>query len=518
MKHFLKAVLLCSVAAALAVACSDDDSTGAKVTVSGKLDSTLVASKPFTLNPIAMLERLLIKESTAADSGIKKVWAIPAPAEFGGAISSESMQYIKEINVGSDGTINAELEKTFEYDYQGTTYTLHLNWILVLMDESGNPVGYVSIPTASSGSSSLQGLPVGWASADAIDLGTMTKSGNDAVSNKTTSDLATVVNYTVDQLAEMASTDDTLRILKNLINNCDFSDKNNIKCVTAELTFVFTGDYDQITTDYNRADTFAGYNIYLSNENYDSSEADKICDGTVVYNLYPPSDVVVHYDGGTHTFTATDPLTTGTSSATMTGHGDDAMQCSKNIPSMVDVSKSTTDSSQWQFEFLAGAEESNRGSDDLPSGTWSLNRTESGSSVNVANFDFAIGKPVDDSGHIKVFVPAIKITTDSSGVIQKIYIKWYIYDTTTSSYKEADIDVMSAFIGNTVSIEIADYTGTDTYSKYKGNLSLQQNMEVDIPSDWNFTYNDKSATHYAELIGVFYTMGGQNYSFFWRKD
>ena len=120
----------------------------------------------------------------------------------------------------------------------------------------------------------------------------------------------------------------------------------------------------------------------------------------------------------------------------------------------------------------------------------------------IGKYQLSYSLPTTNDGHLKVPTPALKLDLDSNNKLKGAYVKWYIYNESTSQYEEADlnslqaitdgysfhIDDFNGITGNTNRVEI--HCNDNNFSKNYVDITQCQNY----PSDgiyYNYNAEDK---------------------------
>jgi len=456
------------------------------------------------------------------------VWAIPVAKIQGLNIDPVNLKLRKTSSIASDGGFSFELSKTITIEEveavapevngqfpAGTTFDV--DWLLVLMSGE-TPLGVIALQGDTS-FDELVSLPISVFDAVRMDLGSVDPSNGTAALS--VGGIAGDLNLAADSLAALARSDDILRVIQDVIRNCDLSTG---RCISARQSFVFMGDYTAITdtVSFDRADTYTGYQFYLDlSDVYDSTDFDGMCPtsgaAAVEYRLTPPGAITI--EGSTYDVST--PLATGSASGSPQDiNNGAATECFKTGQPIY-LRKSSTD---WQLQFITG-DTASQLTTVMPAGDWILGRKGTGESAftEVARFEFDLASPVDANGNPIVVVPGVRFETGANGELTTLHVKWYRY--TAGGYVEVtDTAFLQSIIGG-FGISLDDFDGTTGSS---GRRSAQQNdigfatasIDVsDLDGNGPFYYNSSDPARYnLDYFGISYQFGGQGFRFAWRNN
>ncbi len=467
------------------------------------------------------------------------VWAIPI-AKIQGANIDPINVYLRQSSIlSSDGNFSFDLPQSITVQELKSKlpdiklppdippdYTFELDWLIVSVDTSTKPVTVLDMIqlTGNSGYDSLMLLPISSFTVNSFDLGVIT----DGDSEKTTDTIETVSTIKGESLKILSRADNIMRSLKNIIQNCDIEHN---KCISATQSFAFSGDYANIGTRFDIAESYSGYQFYLDlNDYYGPSDFDGICPGgssspSVIYTLTPPANITIN----STTYGPANPMTTGSSPGLQEPRGTNEMVCSQGKDNVF-LWKRKDNSGQWKewgLQFITG-DSPQELTTQMPQGQWSLKRNGN----EIAKFEFILANPVDTNGKPLVFVPAIRLRNNGNDVIPgdpitHVEVKWYRWDDTTGDYVEItgdDLTMLDDLAGNfgVSFMDIDGITGDTTQrSVHWWDLSFKNNTSIDVSSPEDdkgpFYYNHDDNTKYLALyIGIYYQFGGQGFRFVWR--
>lgn len=468
----------------------------------------------------------------AGSGGANEVWAIPIAKMQGANINSANVMLRETKPLPADGKFQFDLAKSItvaeveakvpnvDLGDLPEDYAFDVDWLIVTVDTTSSPPSVVSqVRLAPDGNyEDLLALPTsGFKDGEnTLDLGTV---GSDGQAATATAVMETKTKLSSDSLKTLARADDILKTLKDIIRNCDISTN---KCYEARQSFVFTGNYAALASGFDKATSYSGYQLYFDlNDYYGTADFDAVCAGTVVYTLTPPGNVTVNGI----TYNATNPMTTGSMSATVEPRNDGAQEiCSK---SGVFLSKNKDGSGNWRdwmLQYITG-DNATELTTDMPAGDWVLSRN----GTEIARFEFRAASPVDADGNPITFLPEIRLLNSSGNTvsagekIQTVALKWYRWDSASAGYVEisgADLalldDLASSFDFGMFDLNGKTGSPGQAYPRVEGK-SFQNDTTIDV-SSWDFYYNytQDEAQYNAEYVGLSYQFGGQGFRFSWR--
>ncbi len=521
-KSVVFALTLALALAAFNAACSDkksdttDQNTGT-VTLSGTVTGASQA-------PGA-------QAGAMAPAVADEVWAIPIAKMQGANIDAINVMLRETAALDDSGSFTFNLGKTITVEEVAAVYpdvtnefpagtTFDVDWLLVMMNGT-TPVNVVELQ----GDTTYDGMisiPLSAFEPTSMNLGNV--SSTDGAATLTVGGIESDVTLSSSSLAALARTDDILRTIKDIIRNCDTATN---KCISAQQSFIFMGDYANIVdaASYDKASSYSGYQVpfYLT-DYYDKTDFDGICPAsgpvTIVYQLTPPGDVAVLVSGQTVTFDTANPWSSGTNTGTIQTTND-GLKCFKDT---LYVGKSDA-SDDWMLQFLTG-DTAEQLTTDMPAGDWVLSRSSDGGATftQIATFEFALAKPVDDQGNPIVFVPAIRFDTDGTADngLTTVHIKWYQHNGT--DYAEVtDAALLDSLLGS-FQFSMSDGNGVapDNVQRYDSVMVESfdtASLDVsDLEGNGKFYYNYTGADKYRlDYVGISYQFGGQSFRFAWTN-
>ncbi len=452
---------------------SNNGNNSSKVQISGNLGSTYAFYKT------PWYEKILPLAYAANFGQIKNAIAIPLVG------SDVIISQAKNVTINNDGTFNVDLAKQITDPDTQEKYNLH--WI-VLLEKLDGSFSFLSIPN-SSDSDTLIDFPIGKATTNHIDLGTIDNSGDEGISSKNLNNLTSDVTMNINQLNNLAKIDDTTKsVINSYKNNYGKSEDNMIDEI---LHVVISGDYTKINTQYTIANTFQGYSFHFD-AGKDTSLAKHFTDlcGTDNYlQLVPPTGATI--TAGGNNYTASAPLSS--THGTITNLTDGEQECSggityfkKNNDGSVTVNLITGDTSS----VLATTK-------PIPNGDFKLKLNNS----TIGEYLFSYNLPITNNGNIKIPVPKIKLNLNSNNKVLGVYVKWYVYDKSTSQYNEINASTL-ANLTDTYSIHMDDFNGITSNTARDeidcDDINISQNY-IDVTKCQNYPTN-----------GMYYNYSGED--------
>jgi hypothetical protein len=277
-------------------------------------------------------------------------------------------------------------------------------------------LGFITL-VDSAGTGSLISVPTGNAG-DAVDLGVIAS----GVSNRSLQDMTAIVNSSLSAMRERGRVDAMLRNLKNNWANAG-----------ASITYSYMPGFEwgrSYRIAVNAVDWFdVSTYYYKGNQFYFRSNDPALLSAGVCTASADPTHVAVKlvpprpFDGYKISY-----LGVTSSAETITAmHNDNAapitaLTCGASTGGIAGGFYFGREASGGYVNFNWGG--GGVRSDDFPSGIWALQV----GSEEKAFFDIKITSPADDAGHYKVYLPAVKVVTDDSGVIQRVDVLFYVWN------------------------------------------------------------------------------------------
>jgi hypothetical protein len=357
---------------------------------------------------------------------------------------------IQEVQVGSDGSFSLSLTKQCEGSNwcEGSNAT----WV-VLVKKTDGTYQTLSVGAQDIGDS-LVDFPI-YLAATNIDVGTLSSSRDEARGDKDVSDIAPNFSVGASKLENIAMVDDVLKSLVNLVrNNYEKYGKDENKYIYPMLHVVFSGNYTTLSSTYTIADTFGGYAFHFHAEpnSVISTNFNNIRNGTYVLRLFPPENITA----GGATYNATNPISSFGLLCGSTSSGD--IECSNRQNFWM---KKKSDDNEVTLNFIIGDNVTQLVSTfPIPSGDFELKM----GNTTIGTYKFSTALPLVNATaglKLKLPVPKVKLNVDDDGKIRGVYVKWYVWNATSSSYEElTDYTFLKDFSsGGTYEIHITDYDG-----------------------------------------------------------
>lgn len=411
------------------------------------------------------------------------------------------LEYAQEFEIEADGSFSVELEKSIN--------GADANWI-ILIEETDGDIYFLSIPTVET-TESLIVLPVAEATED-IDLGDIDSNDDEAQSEITIDELATKVTYNIEALEEIAEMDNTLKsIVNTYLNSYNIPEDETINgCLSVGAS----GDYFSINSEFSTAENYSGYAVIMNGGN-NSVLANNFTeiysnDGTLQLTI-PPGGTI--YDG-TDYYDFNNPVVSS-ASETIAYDADGTQMYSCGA-----------------FYWVANGTDGSVGLNVLPSTSeippgifeLQLRETEAEPYETIGKYIFSYNLQLTEDLHLKVPTPALKLDLDENNRILGAFIKWYIYNETTSGYEEISVEALE-MVANGYSFGITDYNGisgnTERYGC--GNEGLSFSIDyIDLASCttcedmyYDYDYEDK---YNAYDIGVNINVADIGFRFNFRPD
>jgi hypothetical protein len=479
----LTAAMACAVFLSAMAGCSWFQTGNASL--KGTLGATYENLKAKSVAPAA-------KASRALTVPVDSVCVFPAGNLDGSWPSADSLGAAETYPINEDGTFNAPMGSDDQ------------NWVYLLLDTTAaqrrdQVVGYVSLDD---GGNTLIQFPSGAVTAD-VDCGTLTQSGDEAVSSTGLADNAGSFSMDMDSLREIAKRDNILKAARN--NYVNYDPATGIAYMLIPR-FNWTGARSTVK---NRAFvpgvdsiTYEGYYPQFSSTD-DAITLASLVSGATVLDLYPP--VAVDVAGAVKTYGPTVPMTSAGADYT-SGYGpsdgkDIKISASEffAINFKVDTGETRADSfAFWPVESGSGLSLSLTDNYD---GYWTLKKN----GTAIGWFDLSVASPTDGAGHCVLYTPSVKVTTDGSGYVTKVDVQFYSYDVTNGYQLVTDVAGMNSIVGQYM---LGLMSGTT--EEYKYTSALDSGGMVFSFSD--FSHDFPFAT---TGIQISYTVAGVNVNYWW---
>ncbi len=331
-----------------------------------------------------------------------------------------------------------------------------------------------------------------------IDLGgvNMSADGSEARSSSTIDQNSSLINIPVSAIKETAVVDTIFKSVKNLFIN-------KISC---GVHYFWNG-----SADFSLLDSSAGRSpeelIFSGSQltfHYYMGDWAELIDGVTEIGLEVPGEVVMTTNGG---FVEDD-----SGSLVTYGTGERISLLSDPINGLVFEGKMKNIIPAGWFRLMKGG-------------------------TAYAYYDLALMNPFvgNTTRYASVYMPVLQVITTPAGsdkLITGIKISWYLYNSTTGSYKElTDLTGLYEAVDNTPSPggtneynvpDDADFTvsfsltNTDA-NPYKVNLKGISERTLQLETDWYLPTDPLNGgiTKYAKLIKLEYNYAGFNFQFYW---
>lgn len=508
-------------------------SGGDTMSISAKIDSSYtVSATPSFLDYVQ--DALFGKRAMAISSGtfVNKVVAIPT---YQGEYGPSMLGIMKSVDIASDGSFDLSLAKSYE-------------WVLLLVDSTATDkndkvVGYVAAQVdtdnnliAFSGASLASG----------IDLGDLSKSGNEAVSSRSGSANAASFSLSLDGLKATAKADGGYKHLINLYLNYDATSGDSY---LPQLEYEFSAGTVSNAADKDptsatiEAYSPEGFDISIETNVISASLKDGICGTSIPVELVPPATL----NNVTNTLTWTNTsgfkndgvapgcsdtgcnnLGSGNSANWLQSSGSEQRYYCYDADFGAQIS---TDYSNALIQF--GFNKIQLPTIGMPAGMWAYKVNN----IEVASFDLGVASPVNASGKLDATpVPAIRINTGINGQITGLVVKWFQYNAGTNQYDELTTDELAAIeiLVKDTFLDVVDDDGTTISS---GAIHLNGNSDPGFydnglhdgsslvfpsaPADAWYIPGSIGASQpqnlVAQQIVLGLTMGGSLYNFGWEN-
>lgn len=411
-KRRISWIALITVCAALffgIIACKG--AGGGSITLSGNMSS--------------VLSRSLNGEADGRDlDGADKIWAVP----IGKGVDEDIFSSMVKADIEDDGTFSFTIpaEPGQKED-----------WILLLADtdepERLDVVsGYVALGDMKD---NLIKLPLNDASGD-VNLGSLETDGQEVADQDQLAGQEAQFSLTIDQLKEMAKTDNLLKMVRTAYANYN-SESGTYWAVKPTYMWNLMGKLQDVKNSKIDPSTYLNTKVVynLDFEVNDSSIAQGVVDGN--YNTYLMAPESVEIDHNSTYNTVSDyqdiRLAYDDNDPTTGNHIDTATDTYGEV--YVD---SESNSSKFSLPFVVG---------EPAQGVWVLKKDTDGdygetvsNDPNLAVLDMANADPVVDDGqgslYYQIYVPVPKINVDGSGNVTSVDVVWYFYNPDSSGYTE----------------------------------------------------------------------------------
>lgn len=390
------------------------------------------------------------RRAVALGSGevVDQVVAVPSwQGHFGG----DGLKGMQTASIGRDGGFSLSLARSYD-------------WVLLLVNSqatsmSDKVVSYVSARITE------EDTLVTYSGAKLLadmQLGELTRSGDEARGDYDEA----AFDLTLDQIKAVAQSDNGY---KHLINA--YLNYHPATGIFYSAQPIFSWNAGSIvgldappTADGLSAYELDGFTVNVETNNVtDPAVLDEVCNGDVSFGLYPPSAI---QDREGNTYDAVNGMVSDDEIDgydTNIGVPENWVQDGRTYCYDSDFGAQYHGGSNTVLYGFKGARSVLRVPDvvdgGLPAGHWLLKADSS----TLAEFDLAVGSPVDAAGNYKIPLPAIQVSHGEGGVITGISVAWFVYNEATAEYQELNPDQMSAVdsLLRDSFIEVQDENGSD---------------------------------------------------------
>ena len=453
-------------------------------------------------NGLSRLASWLGFKSANAQS-INEVDTIVAIPTDHGNVDVGVYNLFKSAKLAADGSFDLTLTK--EYD-----------WVLLLVNSKPltpdqKVVAYVTIPASVdvAEDGSLIDLPFSAATSSDIDIGEFSADPTDpktARSDKDAPSIVASVSLSLDDLKKYAKFDDAYRHLANVYLNYN-SDNGEFYFPTVEWRWqgkdiASLVDNASIPQDFTLTESVAEIKT-----NTKTLQFSDLCEGGMVFGLFPPKDVIINQQ----------PFSDSSGIMNTGMHISNSVEsnyCYNDDNVHIGQPKTGEGISTFIFSFpIVDAE-----------GLWRLKAD----GMQIAQFDYTLSMPQDESGHPLVFVPAIKINYNATQTdkIDSIDIQWLQYNGTDFSEVKEDA-IVDELVSHSF-INLQDYsndiaTNNDVnFLRYDNEGLISGKIPIDGQYQWHVGdttpgYASNGVAHTSTIL-IGFTQGGVSYHFTWNDQ
>ena len=371
--------------------------------------------------------------STSSTAGpVDQVMALPTNNDL---YSREDLENAITASVSAEGDFEITLPTSSDRD-----------WVLLLLatslERKDQIQGYVALSDVDD---TLIQIPASAAQGD-LSLGTLSSDGDEAVSETTIDEAETTFSFTVDQLRELARTDNLLKAIKNVYINYDEASTRSLN-VRGSYSWTRPGNLMPGQLTHPSEYEYSGFSFTLSCENCSEFTWEQIRDKTRTITVYPPEPITV----GSDTWNATNPFENdGTMDTEIRDGGDWRWTGDGDFSALVQWDENNIDLRVHppNLDFV----------DPPPEGLWTyeLNGTP------FAYADVGVTDPFDENGNILVLLPAVRLQTNAENQVTQVTVQFYRYSRSTGSFTlVSDLSMFERNIGY-IGTGFADLTGTSS--------------------------------------------------------
>jgi hypothetical protein len=228
-------------------------------------------------------------------------------------------------------------------------------------------------------------------------------------------------------------------VLKSIVNRYkNNKGKSEDEIIEETLHVVSTGNYANLTNDYEKASNFAGYAFHFhgGKNSLLATKFQNICDTNDTLRLIPPSGATI--TANSVNYTTTNPFISKTNG--IETNTDGSKQCGENaFYAREDVDGGVV------LNFITGDDNTMlANTKPIPNGEFKL---ELNDGTLIGSYNLSYGLPLLNNV-LKVPIPALKLDVDSNNVVKGAWIKWYMYD--GSNFNEIDTNTLKTMISHWV--------------------------------------------------------------------
>ncbi len=425
-----------------------------------------------------------VKISGTLQHGTGKIAATTAVAD-----SICAMPIVKGQEAGDwvslPGAVINPLTGTFSIELQDSIDGAPAEWVLLLLNSKATSnydklVGFLSVNEINQ---SLITFPLSKSKTDSISVGTVTQNGDEEQSDTSIKLDTAVFDLTLSQLAEMAHTGTTLKVMKNELANYDPTGVNKM-----EIRTTYNLCYERLSAAMNHEltpleyfDTSKfGYSMQVFPQSNPQFDFTQISSGAQTFEMYPPAPTYLENVVGAHVYTALiNPCySTDTSGNPIIQH-DTSGGMSHAVALLGGDSKGLSSIIYSEFKGLS------------PEGTWLFTKNKN-QTQPIRQFDLSLGLPIDTAtGKPNIYIPSVNIAVNTADTtITSITIKWYYWDKASNGYlPAADAGILD---NNISDLEVTiKSTAADTVFNFGTSSSTQQAVPLTAalnPASGKFKY------------------------------
>jgi len=422
---------------------------------------------------------------------VNQIWALPITQKLGWW----TLENKKIITIQENGTFQITLSITDDSD-----------WILLLLNTNAPEkrdqlIGYVALKEVEE---SLINIPIPEANSD-IELGEINQNGDDALSENTIDDVAEDFSLSAEELKEMAKTDDLFKLIKNVYMN--FNEETGISYGT-ETQFIWEDLLNNLKNAYANPLNYwyKSYRIIITTNDMEIFQLPELANRQYLASLYPPSEI--HHIFSDKVSDPENPISNDEVDGIL--YLGDNMACGDD-------------------DFWAFGDENSIGfylprigvdNEQVAAGDWILKKEfpdDPTQNIEVARFDFAPASPLYDDKNPRAYMPSPRIVVDQNNVIQRVDLKWYLFDTSNDEFKEiTNLIILNKMLRKTPRITMHDYRdrGPDGVTWTQESHSSYTGVS-EFDHVWVFTPSDDTSIAVLQGFSVEYWIGNHWISVGW---